>query len=415
MTANIPVIQPNDLGNGFAFYPQQKKIFFNGHVTNHNKQGASVGFDNVPGTSSSKFLFSKTFSSGTYGHGSVSLFPDLRAQIAAGTENIAIGNTFPASRSVMIFSPRSSAQDFSGEDFTVNGPFTMLPDGSYKATLTAEQYNQVVEAVRKTSGVAHKSSLKYPVMVAQKNDFQFTWGVIKGNELFVPVDKETKVWLTNGIRESVIIGANPERFRSNTVNIGSKYTITGNIPGEFLSDNFLVKSDQRLKTNIKEIHTKANGIKVYSFDFIANGVSSGGWIAQQVKELLEERGFAQEIIDLAIRKNDGTDWAQTVADFNAEVARYNDAHGTDFGAITYAIESRDLCERIKHHYKNSLGVREEYDEFIEIVRNLENPTDWQRETLQLLQNFKLQSIDAFEIHIEDLLTIDKNFVNDLLG
>ena len=103
---------------------------------------------------------------------------------------------------------------------------------------------------------------------------------------------------------------------SNYFQIGNPNTENVYCAGTFHGINFNWLSDKRTKIVGDLLRRLDCGIEVYRFQYIHNGAEAVGWIAQQVEDVMREKGFSESIIELAIPRKRDIDWEATIEKYN---------------------------------------------------------------------------------------------------
>ncbi len=194
--------------------------------------------------------------------------------------------------------------------------------------------------------------------------------------------------------------------------IDSNHTVIGDaqmkqvyLYGQVHGQAFLNSSDERLKRKISLVNTLPNGIEIWKYQYLANGNTQIGWIAQQVEDVLRAKGYDEETIRLAIPMEKDIDWHSTITEFNSQTG----------STITLWTEAEEVFEEYKLAEAHKLNVTEDtVEEFIKKVEAIKEAdrTEWQQSTYDTLQSMQLEN---YYVYADDIRSINKDTVRDLLG
>ncbi|MBS9779183.1 MAG: tail fiber domain-containing protein [Moraxellaceae bacterium] len=212
---------------------------------------------------------------------------------------------------------------------------------------------------------------------------------------------------TSTLDNVVCINTDTNQLASNEncVAIGNYRITHTQLQGEVHGQSFINQSDQRLKNKLQLLNTLPNGIEVWKYQYINNGNIQIGWIAQQVEELLHAKGYDDDIITLAIPRLHDIDWHATIANFN----------GKTNNNISLWTQAKQALANYKLAKARKLNVTENtLEEFIAHIETIpeDERNQWQQSTYKTLQAIQLEN---YYIYADDIRSIDKNAVNDLLS
>ena len=212
-----------------------------------------------------------------------------------------------------------------------------------------------------------------------------------------------------------IIGmrAQTRHQESNYFQLGNTDTQNIYTSATYNGKGFNKTSDMRSKRVIQRLSTLDNGISVYLFQYLDNGMTSVGWMAQEVEELLREKGYDEQIIEIAIPRSHDVDWQATIGKFQNEIG----------SVVKSWTDAQALYERLVNQYLTENGITESREEF---MQNMEEyfedkeknppevvaPEDALREGIY--NHLKEKDLNNYLTYADDIRRINESVVNNLL-
>lgn len=164
---------------------------------------------------------------------------------------------------------------------------------------------------------------------------------------------------------------------------------------------FVTNSDQRIKQVGDLVNTMANGIEVRKFTYLSNGTKHVGWVAQQVKALLEAKGYDEEVICAALPCSKDIDWHATIAKFNGETG----------SSITLWTEAAGVLETLKAKLLKAKKYDVTADEFLSSLEAADEVTEAEQ---ALADSLRKLAPESYFVYAEDIMGINKQLVSELL-
>lgn len=194
----------------------------------------------------------------------------------------------------------------------------------------------------------------------------------------------------------------------------SNYVVLGNnsvqniyTSGRYNGTAFNTTSDEKIKYVGDLVATKANGIELRKFTYIANRETTIGWVAQQVKQLLVSRGYEEDVINMALPITRDIDWKSTIQAFNEATN----------SSVQYTDEMQPAYDAYVLAKARNLNVKEPtVKDFMDAVEAIseDDRTEWQTSTYNTLKKLLESGVQQYYVW-DDILTINKQLVEDLLG
>ena len=207
--------------------------------------------------------------------------------------------------------------------------------------------------------------------------------------------------------------ATPRMQESNYFQLGNTSTQNIYTSATYNGKGFNKTSDMRSKRVIQRLSTLDNGISVYLFQYLDNGMTSVGWMAQEVEELLRDKGYDEQIIEIAIPRSHDVDWQATIGKFQ-----------DDIGSVVKSwTDAQALYNRLVAQYLTENGITESREEF---MQNMEiyfedkeknppaevTPENAKRE--EVYNHLKAKDLNNYLTYADDIRRIDESVVNNLL-
>ena len=235
------------------------------------------------------------------------------------------------------------------------------------------------------------------------------------SSVLLGADIEESGELSVGTENAVLIGrfAPIRRQESHYFQLGSRAMKNIYTSAAYNGKGFNKTSDMRSKRVIQRLSTLDNGISVYLFQYLDNGMTSVGWMAQEVEELLREKGYDEQIIEIAIPRSHDVDWQATIGKFQNEIG----------SVVKSWTDAQALYNRLVAQYLTENGITESREEF---MQNMEiyfedkeknppaevTPENAKRE--EIYANLKAKDLNNYLTYADDIRRIDESVVNNLL-